>query len=251
MGKYIKKFTTHSEYESYISGSGAFLPNVSTCDDQPTHVHYNPELMYRTVSGDPFCNGYDKYVEVESQVSRDNGVTWETTATTQVLVEKNSADCGYVNDKLTVTYDVKSTTEDTALFDSSYGRSIASVEIDGVELQTVQNTYRFSTTGEHVVKYTFNNPAEIDANCFKPDSVHLYITKFEVPETITYIGYDSFNSSEDKYDVVVYSTTPPSTSYYFCDPDKVNKIYVPAESVDVYKNTEYWSTYRDKIVAIP
>ena len=251
MGKYIKKFTTHAEYQSYISGSGAYLPNVSTCDDQPTHVHYNPELMYRTVSGDPFCNGYDKYVEVESQVSRDNGATWETTATTQVLVEKNSVDCGYVNDKLTVTYDVKSTSEDTALFDSSYGRSIASVEIDGVELQTVQNTYRFSTTGEHVVKYTFNNPAEIGANCFKPDSVRLYITKFEVPETITNIEYYSFNSSEDKFDIVVYSTTPPSTAYYICDTDKVNNIYVPAESVDVYKNTEYWSFYEDKIVAIP
>ena len=81
MGKYIKKFATHTEYQSYINGSGAYLPNVSTCDDEATHVHYNPELMYRTVSGDPFCNGYDKYVEVESQVSRDNGATWETTAT--------------------------------------------------------------------------------------------------------------------------------------------------------------------------
>lgn len=251
MGKYIKKFTTHAEYQSYISGSDAYLPNVSTCDDQPTHVHYNPELMYRTVSGDPFCNGYDKYVEVESQVSRDNGATWETTATTQVLVEKNSADCGYVNDKLVVTYDVKSTSEDTALFDLSYGSSIVGIEIDGVELQTVQNTYRFNTTGEHVVKYTFNNPAVIDNNCFKPDSVNLYITKYEVPETITYIGYYSFNSSEDKFDIVMYSTTPPSISFNICDVDKVNNIYVPAESVDEYKNTEYWSNYRDKIVAMP
>ena len=152
MGKYIKKFTTHAEYQSYISGSGAYLPNVSTCDDEATHVHYNPEPLYRTVSGDPFCNGYDKYVEVESQVSYDNGRTWETTATTQVLVEKNSADCGYVNDKLTVTYDVITTSEDTALFDSYYGNSIVGVEIDGVELSTVQNTYRFNTIGEHTVE---------------------------------------------------------------------------------------------------
>ena len=202
MGKYIKKFTTHAEYQSYINGSDAYLPNVSTCDDQPTHVHYNP---------------YVKPVEI---------------------------------DRLTVTYNVQSTSEDTALFDSSYGRSIASVEIDGVELQTVQNTYRFSTTGEHVVKYTFNNPAEIDANCFKPDSVRLYITKYEVPETISYIGYYSFNSSEDKFDIVMYSTTPPSISYSILDPDKVDKIYVPAESVDEYKNADNWSTYSDKIVAM-
>lgn len=203
MGKYIKKFTTHAEYESYINGGEAILPNVSTCDDQPTHVHYNP------------------YVEPVG-----------------------------VN-KLTVTYDVKSTSEDTALFDSYYGDSIVGIEIDGVELQTVQNTYRFNTTGKHVVKYTFNNPEVINNNCFKPDSVNLYITKYEVPETITYIGYYSFNSSEDKFDIVVYSTTPPSVSFNICDIDKVNNIYVPAESVDEYKNTEYWSTYRDKIVAIP
>ena len=202
MGKYIKKFATHAEYQSYINGGEAILPNVSTCDDQPTHVHYNP------------------YVEPV-------GI-----------------------DRLKVTYDVKSTSEDTALFDSSYGSSIVGIEIDGVELQTVQNTYRFNTTGKHVVKYTLNNPAEINSTCFKPDSVSLYITKFEVPETITYFGYYPFNSSEDKFDIVVYSTTPPSTSYYFCDPDKVNKIYVPAESVDVYKNTEYWSYYENKIVAM-
>ena len=202
MGKYLKEFTTHAEYEAYINGGEAILPNVSTCDDQPTHVHYNP---------------YVKPVEI---------------------------------DRLTVTYNVQSTSEDTALFDSSYGRSIASVEIDGVELQTVQNTYRFSTTGEHVVKYTFNNPAEIDANCFKPDSVRLYITKYEVPETISYIGYYSFNSSEDKFDIVMYSTTPPSISYSILDPDKVDKIYVPAESVDEYKNADNWSTYSDKIVAM-
>ena len=202
MGKYLKEFTTHAEYEAYINGGEAILPNVSICDDQTSHVHYNP------------------YVEPV-------GI-----------------------DRLTVTYNVQSTSEDTALFDSSYGRSIASVEIDGVELQTVQNTYRFSTTGEHVVKYTFNNPAEIDANCFKPDSVHLYITKFEVPETISYIGYYSFNSSEDKFDIVMYSTTPPSISYSILDPDKVDKIYVPAESVDEYKNADNWSTYSDKIVAM-
>ena len=250
MGKYIKKFATHAEYQSYISGSGAFLPNVSTCDDQPTHVHYNPEPLYRTISGDPYCNGYDKYVDVDSQVSYDNGRTWETTATTATLVERDSADCGYVNDKLVVTYDVRSTTEDTALFDRSYGSSIVGIEIDGVELQTVQNTYRFSTTGEHVVKYTFNNPAEIGSLCFKPESVNLYITKYEIPETITYIGYNSLCSSKDKYDVVVYSTTPPSTSNYIFGPGNVDKIYVPEESVDEYKNTEHWSYYSDKIVAM-
>jgi hypothetical protein len=55
--------------------------------------------MQRTTSGTPYCSGetgYDKYVDVYSQVSYDGGSTWVTTATTPTLVEAQSTDCGYV-----------------------------------------------------------------------------------------------------------------------------------------------------------
>lgn len=39
---YLKEFPTHAEYETYIGGESKVLPNVSVCDDQPEHVHYNP-----------------------------------------------------------------------------------------------------------------------------------------------------------------------------------------------------------------
>lgn len=54
--------------------------------------------MQRTTSGTPYCSGetgYDKYVDVYSQVSYDSGSTWVTTATTPTLVEADSEDCGY------------------------------------------------------------------------------------------------------------------------------------------------------------
>ena len=41
MGKYIKLFNTHSEYETYINGSDKILPNVSYCEDND-EVHFNP-----------------------------------------------------------------------------------------------------------------------------------------------------------------------------------------------------------------
>lgn len=53
------------------------------------------EPQYRTTSGTPYCQGYDKYVDVYSQVSNDGGQTWTTTATTPTLVESDSEDCGY------------------------------------------------------------------------------------------------------------------------------------------------------------
>ena len=54
--------------------------------------------QYRTISGTPYCNGYDKYVNTLAEISFDNGSTWEPASATSatVLVERNSVDCGYV-----------------------------------------------------------------------------------------------------------------------------------------------------------
>ena len=41
MSVYLKQFSTHQEYEQYINGSGAILPNVSICTTEGD-VHYNP-----------------------------------------------------------------------------------------------------------------------------------------------------------------------------------------------------------------
>ena len=59
---YLKKFEQHSEYEAYISGGGAVLPNVSICKDEPTHVHYNPvgpEPIYYTSTDGNIVEPYD------------------------------------------------------------------------------------------------------------------------------------------------------------------------------------------------
>lgn len=53
MAKYLKKFTTHAQYNDYITGNNVILPNVSLCDDRQ-EIHYNPE---------PFVNGYE-YVDL-------------------------------------------------------------------------------------------------------------------------------------------------------------------------------------------
>ena len=41
MAIYLKKFDNHTQYENYINGSGAILPNVSICTTEGD-VHYNP-----------------------------------------------------------------------------------------------------------------------------------------------------------------------------------------------------------------
>ena len=54
MSKYLKKFETHTQYDSYINGSGTILPNVSICTTEGD-VHYNPYV-------DPY-NGHE-YVDL-------------------------------------------------------------------------------------------------------------------------------------------------------------------------------------------
>jgi hypothetical protein len=63
MAVYLKQFSTHQEYDAYINGSGAILPNVSICTTEGD-VHYNPS------SPVPPTPSHD-YVEI-------GGVKWAT-----------------------------------------------------------------------------------------------------------------------------------------------------------------------------
>ena len=67
-------------------------------------IQTNCPSDYRTISGTPYCNGFDRYVDVYSQVSYDSGATWETTATTPTLLERNSETCGYIPPSPTIDY---------------------------------------------------------------------------------------------------------------------------------------------------
>lgn len=52
MAIYLKKFENHTQYDNYINGSSAILPNVSICTTEGD-VHYNPSTpptpSYETV----------------------------------------------------------------------------------------------------------------------------------------------------------------------------------------------------------
>ena len=65
MGKYLKQFATHQQYEAYTANTSNFiLPNVSYCIDTPNEVHYNPS------SPTPPTPSHD-YVEI-------GGIKWAT-----------------------------------------------------------------------------------------------------------------------------------------------------------------------------
>ncbi len=88
MGKYLKKFGTHAEYETYSGGWEMALPNVSYCVNE-NEVHYNPwtwaEEYLTTVAledGTISFNisqsmGTDTITSIS--YSTDGGETWTTT----------------------------------------------------------------------------------------------------------------------------------------------------------------------------
>ena len=84
MSLYLKKFSTHAEYEAYIASEGKVLPNVSICENTKD-VHYNPHVPTHDYSQDYFTmvvtsGGNIKWsgstTTNKLSYSKDNGGTW-------------------------------------------------------------------------------------------------------------------------------------------------------------------------------
>lgn len=73
-----------------------------------------------------------------------------------------------------------------------------------------------------------------------------------IPNSVTNIGAGVFNNAQRLENVTVEADIPPTIGYgAFTQTSSNLKIYVPAASVEAYKTATNWSTYADKIQAIP
>ena len=78
------------------------------------------------------------------------------------------------------------------------------------------------------------------------------LTSITIPDGVTSIGNGAFNSCSGLTSITVNATTPPTlgNAYAFTNTNNC-PIYVPASSVETYKSASGWSTYADRIQAIP
>ena len=77
------------------------------------------------------------------------------------------------------------------------------------------------------------------------------LTSVTIPNSVTEIGYQAFYSCTGLTSVTIQATTPPTLiSEAFYNTNNC-RIYVPAESVNAYKNAENWSELAKRIRAIP
>lgn len=118
--------------------------------------------------------------------------------------------------------------------------------VDGVS-ETPINTWRFETTGEHIVQYTFEDntvpQSFIDGNVATATDVI-------VGTDITGVGSMAFN--KELTSATCLSTTPPiiGDPQVFGANTQNYPIYVPAESVATYKAATNWSSLETRIQAI-
>lgn len=76
------------------------------------------------------------------------------------------------------------------------------------------------------------------------------LTSIVIPNSVTSIGAAAFNDCSSLTSITVEATTPPTLGYSVFDNTNNCPIYVPAESVSVYKGAQYWDNYRNRIQAI-
>ena len=90
--KYLKKFSTHAEYDAYIASEDKVLPNVSICEDTKDAPHdYSKDYftIVVTVGGDIKWSGSTE--DNTLSYSTDNGGTW-TTADSSTTISVTASD---------------------------------------------------------------------------------------------------------------------------------------------------------------
>ena len=72
-----------------------------------------------------------------------------------------------------------------------------------------------------------------------------------LPKSVWYIESQAFDACRGMQSITVLSQKPPQGGRSMLDGTNNCPIYVPAASVEAYKEAEYWSEYADRIQAIP
>lgn len=142
-------------------------------------------------------------------------------------------------------YNVTSTSEATKLLNSSTG--ITYQMIDDVRQDTVQTTYTFDTLGKHTVKNKLDGTSIGSRAFFECKS----LSTVTIPNSVTSIEYGAFDNCTGLTSVTIEATTPPTLGANAFNNTNNCPIYVPAESVDTYKQATNWSSYASRIQAIP
>ena len=251
---YCEGVDKYVEVYSQVSYDGGIT--WSTTATTPTLVEHNSvecgyiEPQYRTTSGTPYCSGetgYDKYIDIYSQVSYDGGITWETTATTTSLVETQSADCGFVP-KLVATYrdgttyqiacdeNTTLTTGNTRNAGGSYTAMTNAVIGDCVTtIGRSAFTNCYSITSVTI-------PDSVTSIEFAAFSGCTGLTSIVIPDSVTSIGSSAFGSCTGLTSCTIGSGVTSIGASAFTDCSGLTSIAIPDSVTSIGNNAFYQCT---------
>lgn len=239
----MDKICKYYKYQKYVS-----YDNGATW--QPLNEYQKGELMqfnsedcgggigtlykWVVVDGEYECNGYDKYQKTQKYVSYDNGVTYNPVSPAVydigVLIENNSADCGYIPTPTAGTKWIAS-------YQNSYGSyTTKSKECDNTIIGSNEVPEMVNQTGIGIDEYTYLIKSVSIGECVKwigypntsdgsfqnfdtltsvtiPNSVRTInnyafdgchsLTGVTIPNSVVAIGYAAFNSCYSIQNVVI------------------------------------------------
>ena len=85
-----------ASYDGGLTWENVYPPEYSATtliEADSEDCGYAPEPQYRTITGTPYCCGYNKCADIFYQVSYDDGATWETTASGSTITELCAEGC--------------------------------------------------------------------------------------------------------------------------------------------------------------
>ena len=237
-------------YDRYIAASGwsklasRIQPIDTTCRET------------RWVESGYTCNGCDKTPTEVEQVRYGTGGTWTNTGNQRTgQVQFDSEDCG-CGTKFIFEYNDGTSYSSTCVnhyvdsSDVNYNskkNNMVSAYINGECVSGISQSSFGSMQNLSSITIT-EGVTTIGSDSFT-DSTKLKTV--DLPSTLTKISYRAFMRCSSLSTVICRAITPPTLDGY--DVFSVNasnrKIYVPAESVNTYKNSSKWGSY--PIEAIP
>jgi hypothetical protein len=290
MGKYLKLFENHTQYETYINGSGAILPNVSICTTEGD-VHYNPWVETKLVvyydiqdisSPTTVCTNYDgsfKSMEIDGNDSVDiatqGNITYQFDSAGEHIIKYELNGLGVGADaplfyNLSTVKRVIIPNTFTSIGNVAFRNCSGLTSIDipnSVTTIGVNAFYSCSsltsidipsgvTSISNYAFYSCSSLTSIDIPS-GVTSISNYafsqcsgLTSIVIPNSVTSIGEAAFSNCSSLTSITVNAATPPTLGSSVFTWSNC-PIYVPSESVEAYKSASGWSEYASRIQAIP